>query len=77
MCKISSLFEIVNMGILACEICPNLTFLDPGPTLGPTYLIIVGQIQMKPFSTQTYLGKVLLQSTAAILGYNFIRDFPL
>ena len=57
MCKISSLFEIVNMGILACEICPNLTFLDPGPTLGPTYLIIVGQTQMKPFSTQIYLGK--------------------
>ena len=71
MCKISSLFEIVNMGILACEIWPNLTFLDPGPTLSPTYLIIVGQIQMKPFSTQTYLGKVLLQSIAAPL------DFPL
>ena len=33
MCKISSLFEIVNMGILACEICPNLTFLYPGPHL--------------------------------------------
>ena len=71
MCKISSLFEIVNMAILACEICPNLTFLDPGPTLGPTYLIIVGQIQVKLFSTQTYLGKVLLQSIAAPL------DFPL
>ena len=54
MCKISSLFEIVNMGILACEICPNLTFLDPGPTLGPTYLIIVGQIHVKLFSTQAY-----------------------
>ena len=59
------------MGILPCKICPNLTFLDPGPTLGPTYLIIVGQIQVKLFSTQTYLGKVLLQSIAAPL------DFPL
>ena len=36
------------MGILPCKICPNLTFLGPGPTLGPTYLIIVGQIQVKP-----------------------------
>ena len=69
--KISSLFEIVNMGIFVYEICPNLTFLEPGPTLGPTYLIIVGQIQVKLFSTQTYFGKVLLQSTAASL------DFPL
>ena len=75
MCKISSLFDIVNMGILACEICPKMTFLDPGLTLGPTHLIIVGQIQVKQFSTQTYLGKVLLQllmqSIAAPL------DFPL
>ena len=69
--KISSLFEIVNMGIFVYEICPNLTFLEPGPTLGSTYLIIVGQIQVKLFSTQTYFGKVLLQSTAASL------DFPL
>ena len=71
MCKISSLFEIVNMVISACEICPHLTFLDHGPTLGPTYLITVGQTQMKPFSTQIYLGKVLLQSIAAPL------EFPL
>ena len=56
--KISNLFEIVNMGILACEICPNLTFLDTGPTLGP-----------KLFSTQTYLGKVLLQSITAPLDF--------
>ena len=49
------------MGILACEICPEMTFLYPGLALGPTYLIIVGQIQVKRFSTQTYLGKVLLQ----------------
>ena len=69
--KISSLFEIVNMGILACEMYPNLTFLDPGPTLGPIYLIIVGQIQVTLFSTQTYLGKILLQLIAAPL------DFPL
>ena len=75
MCKISSLFDIVNMGILACEICPEMTFLDPWLTLGPTYLIIVGQIQVKRFSTQTYFGNVLvqllLQSIAAAL------DFPL
>ena len=73
MCKISSLFEIVNIGILACEICPNLTFLEPGPTLGPTYLIIVGQIQVKLFSTQAYLGKVLLQSTAAPLVFSLMK----
>ena len=54
MCKISSLFEVVNMVILACKICPSLTFLDPGPTLGSTYLIIVGQIQVKLFSTLDY-----------------------
>ena len=71
MCKNSGLSEIVNMDILACKICPNLTVLDPGPTLGPTYLITVGQIQVKLFSTQTYLGKVLLQLIAAPL------DFPL
>ena len=59
------------MGILACKICPNLTFLDPGPTLGATYSIIVDLIQGKLFSTQTYLGKVLLQSSAVAL------DFPL
>ena len=67
--KISNLFEIVNMGILASEICPNLTFLDTGPTLGPIYLIIVGQIEVKLFSTQTYLGKVLLQSITAPLDF--------
>ena len=61
MCKISSVFDIVNMGILACEIFPKMTFLDPRLTLGPTYLSIVGQIQVKRFPTQTYLGKVLLQ----------------
>ena len=33
--KKKSLFEIVKMGILACEICPKMTFLGPGPTLGP------------------------------------------
>ena len=58
------------MGILAGKICPNLTFLGAEPTLGPTYLIIVGQIQVKLFSSQTYLGKVLLQSIAPL-------DFPL
>ena len=71
MCKILSLFEIVNIGISPCEICPKMTFLGPGPTLGPTYLIIVDQIQVKLVSAQTYLGKVLLQSILATL------DFPL
>ena len=59
------------MGILACEICPKISFLGPGPTLGPPYLIIVGQIQVKLVSTQAYLGKVFLQSIVAPL------DFPL
>ena len=67
--KISSLFEFVNMGILACKICPNLTLLDPGPPFGPTYLITVGQIQVKLFPTQTYLGKVLLQLIAVPLDF--------
>ena len=44
MCKILSLFDIVNMGVSACEICPKMTFLGPGPTLDSTYLIIVDQI---------------------------------
>ena len=71
MCKILSLFEIVNMGVSACEICPKTTFWGPGPTLDPTYLIIVDQIQVKLVSDQTYLGKVLLQSILATL------EFPL
>ena len=58
MCKISGLLEIVNMGVLACKICPKMTFLDPGLTLGSPYLIIVDQIQVKLVSTQTYLDKV-------------------
>ena len=70
MCKIASLFKIVNIGILACEICRNLKFLDQGPTLGPIYLIIVGQIKVKLFLTQTYLGKVLLQPIAAPLDFS-------
>ena len=37
MYKISSLFGIVNMGILACETCPKITFLDPEHT-GPNLL---------------------------------------
>ena len=55
--KILSVFEIVNMGISACEICPKMTFWSPKPTLGPTNLIIVDQIQVKLVSPQTYLGK--------------------
>ena len=58
---ILSLFEIVNVGVSACEICPKTTFLGPGPTLGSTYLITVDQIQVKLLSAQIYLGKVLLQ----------------
>ena len=63
MCKISSHFEIVKIFL-------KTTFLGPGPTLDPPYLIIVDQIQVKLVSTQTYLGKVLLQSIVAPL------DFP-
>ena len=50
---------------------PKITFLGPGPTSGFPYLILVGQIQVKLVSTQTYLGKVLLQLIVAPL------DFPL
>ena len=71
MCKILSLFEIVNMGVSACEICPKSTFWGPGPTLDPTYLIIVDQTHVKLVWTKTYHGKVLLQSILATL------DFPL
>ena len=71
MWEILSLFEIVNMGVSACDICPKMIFLGPGLTLGSTYLIIVDQIQVKLVSAQTYLGKVLLQSILATL------DFPL
>ena len=77
MCKILSLFEIVNVGILACEICPKMTLLGPGPTLGPTYLIIVDQIQVKLVSVHTYLGKVLLQSILASLDFLLSSYNPL
>ena len=78
MCKISSFFEIVNMGILACKICPNLTFLDSGPTLGPTYLVVSWSDPSEThFSTQKYLGKLLLQSTAAPLGFPLSSYSPL
>ena len=66
MCKILSLFEIVNMGISACEIY-----------LGPTHLIIVDQIQVKLASAQTYLGKVLLQSILATLDFPLSSYNPL
>ena len=73
-----SLFEILNMGVSACEICPKMTFLGPGPTLDPTYLIIVDQIQVKLVSVWTYLGKVLFQSILTTLffplsGYNPLK----
>ena len=54
----------------ASNMCPKMMFLGPWPTLGSLYLII-DQIQVKLVSTQTYLGKVLLQSIVAPL------DFPL
>ena len=66
MCKVLSLFEIVNMGISACEICPKMTFLGSVPNL----VIIVDQIQVKLVSAQTCPGKVLLQSILVTL------DFP-
>ena len=77
MCKILSLFEIVNMGVSACEICPKMTFWGPGPTLDPTYIIIVDQIQVKLVSAQTYLGKVLLQSFLATLNFSLSSYNPL
>ena len=77
MCKILSLFGIANMSISACEICPKMTFLRPGPTLGPTYLIIVDQIQVKLVLAQTYLGKILLQSMLATLDFLLSSYNPL
>ena len=71
MCKILSLFEIVNMGVSACEISLKMTFL------GPTYLIIVDQIQVKLVSAQTYTGKVLLQSILATLNFPLSSYNPL
>ena len=71
MCKILNLFQNVNMGVSAGEIRPKMTYWGPGPTLDPTYLIIVDQIQVKLVSAQTYFGKVLLQSIQATL------DLPL
>ena len=65
------------MGISACEICPKMTFLGPGPTLGPTYLIIVDQIQVKLVLAQTYLGKILLQSMLATLDFLLSSYNPL
>ena len=50
---------------------PKNDILGPGPDLGPPYLIIVDQVQVKLASAQTYIGKVLLQSVVAPL------DFPL
>ena len=79
MCKTSNIFEIVNMAILACKICPKITFLGPGPTLDPLYLISLYQvqIQVKLVSTWTYLGKVLLQSIAATLDFSLSSYSPL
>ena len=42
MIKCASLFEIVNMCILACEIFAKMPFFGSGPTLSPPNLIIVG-----------------------------------
>ena len=77
MCKISSLFETVNMGVLAWEICLKMTFLGPGPTLGLANLIIVAKIQVKLISVQTCLGKVLLESVIAYLDFCLSTYSPL
>ena len=58
------------MGVLACEICQKMIFLGPGLALGPPYLIIVAQIQVKLVSTQTYPGKILLHSIVAPLDFS-------
>ena len=76
MCKISSLFEIANMGIWACKICLKMTFVGPGPNFWPPYLII-DQIQVKLVSIQTYLGKVLLQSIVSPLDFLLSSYNPL
>ena len=58
------------MDVSACEICPKMTFWGSGPTLDPTYLIIVDKIQVKLVSAQTCLGKVLLQSFLVTLDFS-------
>ena len=58
------------MGVLACEICPKMTFLGPAPTLDPPYLFIGAPIQIKLISTQAYLGKVILQPIVAPLDFS-------
>ena len=65
MCNILNLFEIVNMSVSACGICPKMTFLAPVPNLA----IIIDQIQVKLVSAQIYLGKVLLQSILVTLDF--------
>ena len=65
------------MDVSACEICPKMTFWGPGPTLDPTYLIIVDKIQVKLVSAQTCLGKVLLQSFLATLDFSVSSYNPL
>ena len=72
-----SLFEVVSMDDSASKICPKKTFLSPGPTLGPTYLIIVDQIQVKLVSAQACIGKVLLQSIRATLNFPLSNYNPL
>ena len=72
-----SLFEVVSMDDSASKICPKKTFLSPGPTLGPTYLIIVDQIQVKLVSAQACIGKVFLQSIRATLNFSLSNYNPL
>ena len=38
MCKISRLFEIVNMRVLACKICPKKYICGPRTQFGPALL---------------------------------------
>ena len=56
---------------------PKNDIFGPRIHFGALYLIIVPQIQVKLVSTQTYLGKLLLQSIIAPLDFDLSSYSPL
>ena len=50
-----------------------MTFLGPGPTLGPPYLIIVDQIQVKLVSTKTYLQSIVTPLDFPLSSYSQLK----
>ena len=61
MCKISNLFEIANMDILACKVCSKMPFLGLQPTLGVPNSTKEAKICMKLVLTKRIPDKVLVQ----------------